>query len=75
MSPQISSEEWHNDEQLVYLTYREMSILIILANEALATGAEESPEAAEILKAIKAKIFVELKPVLYDSDIEKLGGE
>ncbi len=75
MSPQIPKAEWENDEQVIYLTYREMATIIIMSNEALETGTESYPELAEILKGVKAKLFVELKPVLYDSDIEKLGGE
>jgi hypothetical protein len=74
MSPQITQKEWEEGEQLVYLTYKEMAALILCTNE-VSEGYENKSEMLDILNGIKAKFWVELKPVLYDEDIKRLGGE
>ncbi len=72
MSPQFSKEDWENDEQLVYLTYREMATLVMLVKQFAPDG---SQEVSKILDGTVAKFAVELKPVLYDEDVRKLGLE
>jgi hypothetical protein len=74
MSPQINQKEWEEGEQLVYLTYKEMAALILLIKEVEA-GYEGESEMLNILNGIEAKFWVELRPVLYDADIKKLGGK
>jgi len=74
MSPQISQKEWEDDEQVVYLTYKEMAALILTMGE-VKEGYEGKSEMLDILSGVEAKFWVELKPVLYDEDIKKLGGK
>jgi hypothetical protein len=74
MSPQISQEEWESEEQIAYLTYKEMAALILTIHE-VAEGYDGKSEMLEILNGIESKFWVELKPVLYDADIKKLGGK
>lgn len=72
MSPQVSKEDWENDEQLVYLTYREMATLVMLVKQ---FAPDSGQEVSKILDGAVAKFAVELKPVLYDEDVKKLGLE
>lgn len=70
--PTVSEEEW-NEDQMVWLTYRQILAVALILNEVQRHAPEDFSVAPELLKesaGAKAKLWAEVKPLLLPEEIE-----
>lgn len=71
--PKVSKEEW-NEEQMFWLTPRQMLAMAILINEVQRNapdGFAIHSEFLEELRGLKPKLWEEVKPYLFPDEIER----
>lgn len=74
MSPKITEEEW-NDDQMVWLSYREMLAVAMVINEVQRYAPENfhvAPELMGLLGKVKKKLWAEVKPHMLPHEEERL---
>lgn len=71
--PKVPEEEW-NEDQVVWLTYRQMFAITILISEFQIHSPKEFAINSEVIKELakaKAKLLQEVRPTLLPEEIEK----
>lgn len=71
--PKVSEEEW-NEENMVWLSPRQMLAIALLINEVQRYPADMLPINSEFLKelhGIKAKMWEEVQPMLYPNEVKR----
>lgn len=72
--PEVSEEEW-NEDQMVWLSHREMLALAMIVAEVQHKSPRSivtSPEIMKTLVGAKKKLWAEVEPVLKREETEKL---
>ncbi len=70
--PMVSEEEW-NEDQMVWLTYRQILAVALILNEVQRCAPEDFSVAPELLKEIsgvKVKLWAEVKPLLLPEEVK-----
>lgn len=71
--PSVSEEEW-NEEEMVWLSPRQILAVALLINECQRHASEDFAISSELLKelrGVKAKLWEQIKPMMLQDEIKR----